>query len=168
MAQFFNTPAEAVADIPDGVTIAAHIWTLAGTPSQLILAIRMLRSGRIVSMLGALEVSEKGDIANHSLGQADQYSQIGGAMDAAWGAKRVIVCMTHITRDGKLRVLKECGLPVTVRGKANLIISDIAVMEVTPQGLLLKEVAPGWTAQEVQALTGARLTVAPDLTEMTL
>jgi 3-oxoacid CoA-transferase len=147
-----------------------HLFTRAPGMSffDMLTSFNMLRSGRIVSMLGALEVSEKGDIANHSLGQADQYSQIGGAMDAAWGAKRVIVCMTHITRDGKPRVLKECGLPVTVRGKANLIISDIAVMEVTPQGLLLKEVAPGWTAEEVQALTEARLTVAPDLTEMTL
>jgi 3-oxoacid CoA-transferase len=128
----------------------------------------MVRSGRIVSIVGALEVSEKGDLANHSLGKADRYSVIGGAMDVVWGAKRVVACMTHTTRDGRPKVLKECRLPLTAKGKVNLIITDIAVIEVTPGGLLLKEVAPGWTADEVQALTEARLTVAADLTEITL
>ena len=135
---------------------------------DMVTSFNMVRRGRIISIVGALEVAENGDLANHSLGKADKYSQIGGAMDVAWGAKRVIVCMTHTTKNGRPRILKECSLPVTARGKVSLIITDIAVMEVTPAGLVLKEVAPDWTAEEVQSLTEARLIVADDLTDITL
>ncbi|MBE0480910.1 MAG: succinyl-CoA--3-ketoacid-CoA transferase [Dehalococcoidia bacterium] len=125
----------------------------------------MIRGGRMTAILGGLQVSEKGDLANWNTG-GPQGGIIGGAMDLAFGAKRVIVTMAHTTKDGKSRILKDCTLPLTSKGCVDLVVTDLAVMEVTPSGLLLKETAPGWTAADVQALTGAKLQVAPDLKEM--
>jgi len=87
-------------------------------------------------------------------------------MDLAFGAKSVIVTMGHTTKDGKPRILKKCTLPLTAKECVDLIVTDIAVIEVTPKGLVLKEVAPGWTAKEVQSLTEPKLKIAPDLKEM--
>ena len=126
----------------------------------------MIRSGRLTSILGGLQVSEKGDLAIHSTSEADKYPQVGGSMDLAWGTKRLIVAMTHNTRDGKPKIVKELSLPVTAYGCVNLIITDLAVIEVTPGGLLLKEFAGGWTPQEVQEQTEAKLTIADDLKEV--
>jgi len=89
-------------------------------------------------------------------------------MDLAFGAKTVIVTMGHTTKNGEPRIVKKCSLPLTAKECVDLIVTDIAVIEVTPKGLLLKEVAPGWTAKEVQALTEPRLKIAPDLKEMEL
>ena len=89
-------------------------------------------------------------------------------MDLAFRAKKVIVCMTHSTKDGQPKILPECSLPLTAPRAVGLIITDIAVVDVTPEGLVLTETAPGWTAEEVQALTEARLTVSPDLKELDL
>jgi len=127
----------------------------------------MIRSGRMTVILGALEVSEKGDIANWSTGGA-LGGTIGGAMDLAFGSKRVIVTMEHNTREGKPRIVKECTYPLTAKERVDLIFTDLAVIKVTPQGLLLMEVVPGWTAEEVQALTEPELIVAPDLKEIEL
>jgi 3-oxoacid CoA-transferase B subunit len=127
----------------------------------------MIRSGRMAVILGALQVSQKGDIANWSTGGAHG-GTIGGAMDLAFGSKRVIVTMEHNTREGKPRIVKECTYPLTRKECVDLVVTDLAVIEVTSEGLLLKEVAPGWTAEEVQALTGPRLIIAPDLKEMEL
>jgi 3-oxoacid CoA-transferase B subunit len=128
----------------------------------------MIRSGRIYSILGGLQVSEEGDLANHSMGGNDVYMMLGGAMDLAWGAKRVIVAMTHTTKDGKPKIVKKLTLPATARRSVDLLITDLAVMEITGKGIVLKETAPGWSGEEIQALTEARLTMAPDLKVMEL
>jgi len=127
----------------------------------------MIRSGRMIVILGALEVSEKGDIANWSTGGA-LGGTIGGAMDLAFGSKRVIVTMEHNTREGKPRIVKECTYPLTAKECVDLIVTDLAVIKVTPEGLLLREIAPGWTAEEVHELTEPKLITAPDLKEIEL
>jgi len=126
----------------------------------------MIRAGRLVSVLGGLQVSEKGDLAVHSLGEDAGVPHIGGSMDLAWGAKRVIVAMTHNSKDGKAKVLRELTLPVTCKKRVNLIITDLAVLQVTNQGLLLLEYAPGWTPEEIRARTDAYVTVAQDAHEI--
>jgi 3-oxoacid CoA-transferase subunit B len=128
----------------------------------------MIRSGRMVTVMGAMQVSEKGDLANWSTGGDSLGGTIGGGMDLAWGAKRVIITMEHTTKEGKPRIVRECSYPITARESVDLIVSDLAVMEVVPEGLLLKEVAPGWTVEEVQALTEPLLVLAPDLKEIEL
>ena len=89
-------------------------------------------------------------------------------MDLAWGAKKLIVTMLHNTKDGKPKILKELTLPVSSPKCVDIIVTDLAVIEVTGDGLVLKEVAPGWAAEEVQALTEAQLIVAKDVKEMEL
>jgi len=128
----------------------------------------MIRSGRLISILGGLQVSEKGDLAIHSTGDADGFPQIGGAMDLAYGAQRVIVTMTHTTKDNKPKIVRNLSMPLSASQCLDLIITDIAVIEVKPDGLLLKEFAPGWTVEEIQALTAAHLNLAADLKEMEL
>jgi 3-oxoacid CoA-transferase subunit B len=128
----------------------------------------MIRGGRLVSILGALEVSAKGDLANWNTGGDALGGTIGGGMDLAVGAKRVIVTMEHTTKDGKPKIVKKCSYPLTAKECVDLIVTDLAVIEVTPRGLVLKEVAPGWTAQEIQALTEPKLKLAKDLKEMEL
>jgi len=128
----------------------------------------MIKSGRMLSIMGAFQVSERGDLANWSTGGGGPGATIGGVMDLAFGAKKVIVTMEHTTTEGKPRIVKECTYPLSVRECVDLVVTDLAVIEVTPQGLLLREVAPGWTAQEVQALTESKLIIAPDLKEIEL
>ena len=120
-----------------------------------------------MAVLGAHQVSEKGDIANWMLPDRG-IGNIGGAMDLAAGAKRIIVAMEHTDKDGRPKVLKECSFPLTGKGRVSLIVTDIAVLEVTPKNLLLKEVAPGWDAEDVQQLTEPTLIISPDLREMEL
>ena len=127
----------------------------------------MIRSGRMIAILGGLQVSERGDLANWSTGGA-LGGTIGGAMDLAFGSKSVIVIMEHNTKEGKPRIVKECAYPLTAKECVDLIVTDLAVIKVTPQGLLLREVAPGWTAEEVQELTEPKLITAPDLKEIEL
>ena len=131
-------------------------------------AFAMIRGGHIdVTVLGALQVSERGDLANWMLPQRG-IGNVGGAMDLVAGAKRVIVAMEHSDRNGSSKVVKECTYPITGRECVSLIVTDIAVLEVTSGGLTLNEVAPGWTGDDVQAETEARLIVSPKLTEITL
>ena len=131
-------------------------------------AFAMIRGGHIdVTVLGALQVSEKGDLANWMLPERG-VGNIGGAMDLATGARRIIVAMEHTDRHDRPKIVKECSYPPTGRRCVSLIVTDIAVIEVTGEGLLLKEMAPGWTAEEVQELTGARLIPSPDLKELEL
>lgn len=128
----------------------------------------MIRGGHVdITVLGALQVSEKGDLANWHM-PAKEIGSLGGGMDLAFRAKKVIVCMTHSTKDGQAKIVPECSLPLTAPRAVGLIITDVAVIEVTPDGLVLKETAPGWTAEEVQALTEAKLIVSPDLKELDL
>jgi len=135
---------------------------------DMLTSFAMIRSGRLISVMGGLQVSEKGDLANYSVGEGDQYPLIGGSMELAWGAKRLIVAMTHTTADGKPKIVKELSLPPTAKESVDLVVTDLAVIEVTKEGLLLKEIAPGWTVEEVQALTEPRLIVAEDLKEIEL
>jgi len=135
---------------------------------DMLTSFAMIRSGRLTTILGGLEVSEKGDLAIHSMSEADEYPQIGGAMDLAWGAKKLIVTMPHNTRDGKPKIVKELSLPLSSPECVDIIVTDLGVIEVTPEGFLLKEVAPGWTAQEVQALTEAPLMVSEDVKDVEL
>ena len=131
-------------------------------------AFAMIRGGHIdVTVLGALQVSENGDLANWMLPERG-VGNIGGAMDLAAGAKKVIVAMEHTDRNGASKIVSNSSYPPTGRGCVSLIVTDIAVIEVTESGLMLKEVAPGWTAEEVQELTEARLTLASDLKEIEL
>jgi len=120
----------------------------------------MTRGGHLdVSVLGAFQVSEKGDIANWKVPGAKGSGGIGGAMDIATGARRLLVCMEHTSKDGTPKVVKECSFPLTAIGCVKTIVTDLAVMDVTPEGIVLREVAPGWTPQEVQQFTEPQLIV---------
>ena len=131
-------------------------------------AFGMIRGGHIdVSVLGALQVSQRGDLANWMIPQRG-VGNIGGAMDLAAGAKRVIVAMEHTTPKGDHKIVPECTFPLTAKECVSLICTDVAVIEVSPAGLVLTEVAPGWTAEEVQSITGAPLRVSPELKEIEL
>jgi 3-oxoacid CoA-transferase B subunit len=130
----------------------------------------MIRGGYMdAAVLGALQVSEKGDLAgwqNPGRGLPEDIGNIGGSMDLAVGAKKVIVAMMHVTNDGQPKIVKKCTYPLTAQGVVKLIVTDLAVISVTPKGLVLEEVAPGLTAEDVQSVTEAKLTVSPDLTEI--
>ena len=133
-------------------------------------AFAMIRGGHIdVSVLGALQVSEHGDLANW-LVPARGVGNVGGAMDLAAGASRLIVAMEHTTRDGEAKIVPECTFPLTGQQCVTLIVTDVAVIDVLPHrgGLVLKEVAPGWSADDVQRLTVAPLQRAPDLKDVQL
>lgn len=128
----------------------------------------MIRGGHIdITVLGVLEVSEKGDLANWMF-PGRGVGNIGGGMDLAFNAKRVIAATEHTTKDGKPKIVKECSVPMTAPGCVDLIVTDVAVIEVTSKGLLLKELAPGWTVEEAQLLTEPKLGIAPDLKEIEL
>ena len=128
----------------------------------------MIRGGRIdICALGGMQVSEKGDLANWLL-PGRGIGSIGGGMDLAFGAKKLIIIMEHNSKDGQPKILKKCTYELTAPQCVDLIVTDIAVIEVTPKGLVLKEVAPGWSAEEVQALTEPELIIAPDLKEIEL
>ncbi|MFN8556676.1 MAG: 3-oxoacid CoA-transferase subunit B [Dehalococcoidia bacterium] len=128
----------------------------------------MIRGGHVdVAVLGGLQVSERGDLANWLVPSRGGGS-IGGAMDLAVGARRVIVVMEHTTRDGEARILPSCTYPLTGTACVRLIVTDLAVIEVTDAGLALREVAPGVTAAEVVERTAARLVVPPHIDEMRL
>ena len=125
----------------------------------------LIRSGRVdVTVLGAYQVSENGDFANWRLPQYKGGS-IGGAMDLAVGAKRVFIAMEHTTKAGEPRLMKRCTLPVTAVGVVNLVGTDLGFFEVTPQGIKLREHAPGWSPEEIQNLTEAQLIIEDDLRE---
>ena len=128
----------------------------------------LMRGGRIdITCLGAYQVSAKGDFANWSI-PGDTSISIGGGMDLVYGSKRVIVIMEHVTRDGEFRILNECTYPLTGKECVSLLVTDIAVIEPTKEGLMLKEFAPGWTAEEIQKLTEPKLIPADDLKEVEL
>jgi 3-oxoacid CoA-transferase B subunit len=128
----------------------------------------MIRGAHIdITVLGALQVSEKGDLANWTFPERG-IGNIGGAMDLASGCARVIIAMEHVTPKGKLKILKQCSYPLTAARCVDLIVTDIAVIQVTQSGLLLAETAPGWTADEVQSYTEPKLAISPDLKEIEL
>ncbi len=135
-------------------------------------AFSMIRGGYMdAAVLGALQVSEKGDLAgwsNPDRGFPEQIGNIGGSMDLAVGAKKVIIAMMHTQNTGEPKIVRECAYPITARGVVKLIVTDLAVISVTPKGLLLREVAPGLTAADVQSVTEPKLIISPDLTEIQL
>jgi 3-oxoacid CoA-transferase subunit B len=129
-------------------------------------AFGMLRGGHIdVAVLGAYQVAENGDIANWK-SAVQPLGGVGGAMDVANGARRLLVALEHTTVTGAPKLLPRCTLPVTAFGVVNSVVTDLAWLDITPEGFLLRELAPGWTFEAVQARTAARLLRAPDVKEM--
>src|SRR5689334_17972735 len=119
----------------------------------------MVRGGHIdLTVLGALQVDEQGNLANWMI-PGKMVKGMGGAMDLVAGAKRVVIAMEHATRDGGHKILKRCTLPLTGTAVVNLIVTELAVIEVTPRGLMLKEIASDTTLEQVIAATGADLIV---------
>jgi 3-oxoacid CoA-transferase B subunit len=131
----------------------------------------MIRGGRMdVVVMGALQVDETGDYAgwaNPARGLMG-VGNIGGSMDLAVGAKKLLITMEHVTNGGQPKIVKELTYPATTEGKVDMIFTDLAVIEVTPQGLLLREIFPGLTPQDVQSVTEPKLIISPDMKEIEL
>lgn len=125
----------------------------------------IIRGGHVdITVLGALQVAENGDLANWMI-PGKMVPGMGGAMDLVTGAKKTIVAMEHTVK-GNHKILKECNLPLTAAGQVNMIVTEMGVMEVTDKGLVLTEINPRFTLEEVQAATEAKLIVGENLVEM--
>lgn len=125
----------------------------------------IIRGGHVnVSFLGALQVDEHGDLANWII-PGKMAPGMGGAMDLVVGAKKVILTMEH-TQKGAPKILKKCTLPLTASGQVNMIITEMGVMEITPEGIVLTEIHPEFTVEDVQAATEATLVISPNLKSM--
>jgi 3-oxoacid CoA-transferase B subunit len=131
----------------------------------------MIRGGHVdVTVMGAFQVNESGDFAswlNPSRG-LDGVGNIGGSMDLAIGAKKLFIAMEHVTNDGKPKLVKDLTYPATARKKVSKVFTDLAVIDVTPEGLLLREIYPGLTVEDLQLVTEPKLLIAPDLREIEL
>jgi 3-oxoacid CoA-transferase subunit B len=131
-------------------------------------AFAMIRGGHVnIAVLGAYQVSEKGDLANW-LQPNRKTGSVGGSMDLVCGSKKVIITMEHTTRDGKPRIVKRCTSPLTGKHCVNLIVTNLAVIEVKPNVLMLREIAHGFSIEEIQEVTEPRLLIAPDLHDIEL
>jgi 3-oxoacid CoA-transferase B subunit len=131
----------------------------------------MIRGGRMdYAVLGALQVAENGDYAGWNVPAANRgkLGNIGGSMDLSVGAKNLYIAMEHCTNSGDPKILKDCTYPITAKGVVKKIFTNYAVIDVTPQGLVLKEVAPGLTPEDIQSVTEAKLIVDKACTEMAL
>src|SRR5262249_1387660 len=122
-------------------------------------SVAMIRGGHVdLTVLGALQVDEKGTLANWAI-PGKMLKGMGGAMDLVAGAKRVFVAMEHATRDSKPKILKKCSLPLTGVEVVDHIVTELAVIDITSEGLLLREIAPGTTIEQVQSLTEPKLII---------
>ena len=131
----------------------------------------MIRGGHMdIAVLGAMQVSEKGDLASWNVPASGRgkMGNIGGSMDLAVGARKVIAVTEHVTRTGEPKIVRECTYPLTARKCVNLIVTNLAVIEVVKEGLLLKEIVAGLTTEDIQAVTEPRLIISPDLKELEL
>ena len=129
----------------------------------------MTRGGHLdFAVLGGFQVSEKGDLSNWKIPGSKGSGGIGGAMDIATGTKNLIVCMEHNTKDGSPKIVKQCTYPLTALECVKTVVTDLAVIDVTKEGLVLREVAPGWTLEGVQAVTEAKLMTRGKVPEMKL
>lgn len=125
----------------------------------------IIRGGHVdVTVLGALQVDQNGDLANWMI-PGKKVPGMGGAMDLLVGAKRVILAMEH-TAKGSPKILKKCTLPLTAKGQVNMIITEMGVMDITPEGIVLKELHPEFTVEQIQAATEAELIISPELKPM--
>ena len=164
---------------PDPDKVDMHVTDAGGTPTTIkaggaffdsAASFCLIRGGHVdVTILGAMQVDEKGDIANYKI-PGKMVAGMGGAMDLLVGAKEVIVAMEH-TNKGKHKILEKCTLPLTAKGEngthlVDMIITDMGVMKVTDDGLVLTEYNPEFTLDQIQEATGAKLIIAEDLKEM--
>jgi acetate CoA/acetoacetate CoA-transferase beta subunit len=157
-------PGEEDKDIVNaGSQPASHVTGAAYFDSAMSFAI--IRGGHLdVTVLGALQVDQKGNLANWMI-PGKMVPGMGGAMDLVVGAKRVIVAMEH-TAKGEAKILKQCNLPLTAAGEVDMIVTDMGVIQVTPEGLVLTEIAPETTVEEVISMTEAELIISKDLKVM--
>jgi 3-oxoacid CoA-transferase B subunit len=134
---------------------------------DIVESFNMIRGGYMdVTVLGALQVNVRGDFAGWSnpARGLDLVGNVGGSMDLCAGAKKLFICMEHTTINGELKIVEELSYPPTALEKVNLIFTDLAVLEVVPDGLLLKEIFPGLSPDDLQSVTGPELIVSPELT----
>ena len=161
---------EGGADIPDmrnaggqPVTMIKGGWLMDSADSFAI-----VRGGHLdVAVLGGLQVSEMGDLANW-MRPGRAVGAVGGAADIATGARKLYIAMEHTTKDGEIKIVRQCTYPLTARRCVSKIFTDVAVISVTPEGLVLEEMAPGWTPGDVQSITEPALIVSPNLREIQL
>ncbi|MGM9805682.1 MAG: 3-oxoacid CoA-transferase subunit B [Candidatus Aphodosoma sp.] len=160
------TPAEGEEDPYLTNAGGGYITTLPGACSfDSATSFGIIRGGHVdVTILGAMQVDEKGNLANWMI-PGKKTPGMGGAMDLLVGANRVILAMEH-TAKGSHKILKECTLPLTAKGQVNMIVTEMGVMMITPAGIELTEINPEFTVEQVQEATGATLIVSPDLKPM--
>ncbi len=145
------------------------ITTLPGSSYfDIVDSFTMIRGKHIdVAVMGALQVNHRGDYAGWlTPSRGLSVGNIGGSMDLAAGAQKLFIAMEHVTKGGELKIVNELSYPATTVGRVSMIFTDLAVMEVTPQGLLLKEIFPGLTVDDIQSVTEPKLIVAKDLKEI--
>ncbi|NYT84481.1 3-oxoacid CoA-transferase subunit B [Pollutimonas harenae] len=148
-----NASKEPVSLLP-GSSITDHVVSFA-----------MMRGGHLdLTVLGAFQVSQDGDLANWDTGAVGTIPAVGGAMDLVAGAKQLFVTMDHVTRDGQPKIVSQCNYPLTGKGVVNRIYTDLAIIEVLPEGLLVTAMIEGMDFPQLQALTGCPLGISPDCT----